>query len=190
MSHGEVIGWLNGDDLYLPGALDAVAHAYRHHPGALWITGPCLIIGADGGEIRRAATAYKNFLLRRYTYGLYLTQNFISSPATFITRAGLERVGEFDLDLKYSMDYDVWLRLAELADPLIVEQPLAAFRMHEGTLSMSGYQKAFEEHAQVARRHGAGHPVAMAANAGMSRLIVGLYELLARARKVRGALGR
>src|ERR1700730_4107736 len=124
LSHGDIVGWLNADDLYLPGALDAVARAYQAQPDALWITGPCVIIGADGGEIRRAATAYKNFFLRHYSYSLYLTQNYISSPATFITRAGLDRAGEFDIDLKYSMDYDVWLRLAKLADPLIVDRPL------------------------------------------------------------------
>jgi glycosyltransferase involved in cell wall biosynthesis len=190
LSHGEIIGWLNADDLYLPGALDAVARAYQAHPDALWITGPCVIIGADGNEIRRAATAYKNFFLRRYRYGLYLTQNFVSSPATFITRAGLERVGEFDVDLKYSMDYDIWLRLAKLSDPLIVDQPLAAFRMQEGTLSMSGFQQAFAEHAKVARQHGAGHPVAVAVNSGMSRLIVVVYEILALVRKGRAAVGR
>jgi glycosyltransferase involved in cell wall biosynthesis len=186
MSHGDIVGWLNADDLYLPGALDLVARAYRDNPEALWITGPCVVIGADGEEIRRAATAYKNFLLRRYRYGLYLTQNFISAPATFITRAGLERVGEFDIDLKYSMDYDVWLRLARLADPVIVDRPLAAFRMQEGTLSMSGFRDAFAEHARIARRHGAGHPVAVAINAGMSRLIVGIYKGLAQLRKARG----
>lgn len=186
MSRGDIVGWLNADDLYLPGALDVVARAYQEHPDALWITGPCVIIDARGREIRRAATAYKNFFLRRYSYSLYLTQNFVSAPSTFITRAGLERVGAFDTDLRYSMDYDVWLRLAKLADPVIVDRPLAAFRMHEGTLSMSGFQTAFAEHAQVARRHGAGHPVAIAVNAGMSRLIVAIYGVLATVRKARG----
>jgi glycosyltransferase involved in cell wall biosynthesis len=188
MTHGDLIGWLNADDIYLPGALEAVSRAYQEHPDALWITGPCIIIGADGREIRRGATAYKNFLLHRYSFSLYLTQNFISAPATFITRAGLERVGLFDTDLRYSMDYDVWLRLARIADPIIAHQPLAAFRMHEGSLSMSGFHDAFAEHARVARHHGAGHPVPVRVNAGMSRLIVGVYRALAlirRARRVR-----
>ncbi len=190
LSHGDIIGWLNADDLYLAGALDAVARAYKEHPDALWITGLCVIIGADGREIRRAATAYKNFFLRRYRYGLYLTQNFVSSPATFITRAGLEHAGEFDVDLRYSMDYDVWLRLAKLADPLIVDRPLAAFRMQEGTLSMSGFREAFAEHAKVARQHGAGHPVAVAVNSAMSRLIVVVYKVLALVRQARTSVRR
>lgn len=185
MSHGDVIGWLNADDRYLPGALEAVGQAYLEHPDALWITGPCIIIGDDGREIRKPATAYKNFLLRRYTLSLYLTQNFISAPSTFITRAGLECAGEFSKRLTHSMDYDVWLRLAKLADPVIVRQPLAAFRMAEGSLSMSGFDKAFAEHRQVARVHGAGHPFAVAVNTGMSRLIVALYHVLAHLRRAR-----
>ena len=185
MSHGDMIGWLNADDLYLPGALRAVGRAYQEHPDALWITGPCIIIDADGREIRRAATAYKNFFLRRYRFSLYLTQNFISAPATFITRAGLEQVGLFDIDLRYSMDYDVWLRLARIADPVIANRPLAAFRMHEGSLSMSGFRSAFAEHAQIARHHGAGHAVSVRINAAMSRLIVAVYQVLALIRRVR-----
>lgn len=185
MSHGDLIGWLNADDVYLPGALEAVSRAYQEHPDALWITGSCIIIGADGREIRRGATAYKNFLLHRYSFRLYLTQNFISSPATFITRAGVNQVGLFDIDLKYSMDYDVWLRLARIADPIIADRPLAAFRMHEGSLSMTGFQHAFAEHAQVARQHGAGHSVPVGVNAAMSRLIVAVYRVLALVRRVR-----
>jgi glycosyltransferase involved in cell wall biosynthesis len=185
MSHGDLVGWLNADDVYLRGALDAVSRAYQEHPDALWITGPCIIIGADGREIRRGATAYKNFLLHRYSFSLYLTQNFISSPATFMTRAGLKQVGLFDIDLKYSMDYDVWLRLARLADPVIADRPLAAFRMHEGSLSMSGFQEAFAEHARVARHHGAGHAIPVRVNTAMSRLIVAVYRVLALVRRVR-----
>lgn len=189
MSHGDLVGWLNADDVYLPGALEAVGRAYQEHPDALWITGPCIIIGADGHEIRRGATAYKNFLLRRYSFSLYLTQNFISSPATFITRSGLEQVGLFDIVLRFSMDYDVWLRLARIADPIIANRPLAAFRMHEGSLSMSGFHDAFAEHAQVARQHGAGHPLSVRVNAAMSRLIVGIYRVLALIRRVRRLRG-
>jgi glycosyltransferase involved in cell wall biosynthesis len=189
MAHGDVIGWLNADDFYLPGALEAVGGAYREHPDALWITGQCEIVGADGRPIRRGATAYKNLLLSHYSFRLYLTQNFVSSPSTFVTRAGYAHVGPFDETLTHSMDYDVWLRLARLSDPVILKRPLAAFRMAEGSLSMSGFEKAFVEHEQVARHHGANHSVAIAVNAGMSRLIVGVYKLLARIRRARAGGG-
>ena len=55
------------------------------------------------------------------------------------------------------MDYDLWLRLAQRSDPIVIDHPLAAFRMAEGSLSMSGFEQQFTEHVQNAREHGNGH---------------------------------
>ena len=52
-----IVGWLNADDVYLPGALRAVGEAFAARPDAEWATGRCLIIDGDGSEIRRGATA-------------------------------------------------------------------------------------------------------------------------------------
>jgi glycosyltransferase involved in cell wall biosynthesis len=182
-AQGEVIGWLNADDRYLPGALDAVGSAMAQRPDALWATGRCRIIDGDGREIRRRVTAYKNALLRRYSFRLYLTQNFISAPATFLRREAFGRVGLFDERYRISMDYDLYLRLARDADPLILDRYLSDFRMVEGTLSMSGFELQLREHSEQARRHGAGHPVAVAANQLTSRLIVLIYRAMRRARR-------
>jgi glycosyltransferase involved in cell wall biosynthesis len=186
MAHGEVIGCLNADDHYLPGALGAVGRAYAQHPDALWMTGPCTIIDAQGNEIRKAVTAYKNLFLRRYSFALHLTQNFVSAPSTFVTKAAYDRVGEYDIELHYAMDYDVFLRCAKLADPLVLDRPLATFRMAEGSMSISGFKKQFVEHEMIARAHGGRHPAAVRINAGTSRLIVAIYGLLARLRRARG----
>ena len=179
MARGEVIGWLNADDVYLPGALGRVARAFDEQPEALWATGVCTIIDAHGEEIRRPVTAYKRFLLRHYSLGLFLTQNFVAAPATFVRRAAFERVGLFDERFRYSMDYDLWLRLARIGPPVVLDgEPLSSFRMAEGSLSMSGFERQFREHAQNAREHGAGHPVAVAANRAMSALIVLAYRAM------------
>ena len=184
-AQGDVIGWLNADDRYLPGALHAVGHALAEHPDALWATGRCRIIDGDGREIRRGVTAYKNAFLRHYSLPLYLTQNFISAPATFMRREAFERVGLFDERYRISMDYDLYLRLAQHGDPLILDRYLSDFRMVEGTLSMSGFELQLREHAEQARRHGAGHPVAVAVNQVTSRAIVLIYRLMRLARRRR-----
>ena len=80
MARNDVVGWLNADDVYLPGALGRVGKALAERPDALWATGPCLIIDADGREIRRFVTGYKSFLLRRYSYRMHLVQNFVPRP--------------------------------------------------------------------------------------------------------------
>jgi len=183
---GELIGWLNADDFYEPGALRAVGQAYAAHPDARWITGRCRIVDGDGKEIRKPITAYKNALLRRYSFPLLLTQNFISCPATFVHRDAYAEAGPLDTAYRISGDYDVFLRIARRHDPLILERELAAFRMDEGSLSMSGFELQFREHLEQARKYRDGHPVAVAANEVMSRLIVLVYHAL-RARRRRGS---
>ena len=186
MARGEVIGWLNADDTYLPGALARVGGALGSRPDALWATGPCLIMDADGKEIRTVVTRYKNVFLRRYSYRLHLVQNFVSCPSTFVRREAFDRVGLLDERFKYSMDYDLWLRLGGIVPPLVLGEPLAAFRMAEGSLSMSGFERQFAEHAQNAREHGAGHPLAVALNRLTSRLIVAIYRAMRRVRSRAG----
>jgi glycosyltransferase involved in cell wall biosynthesis len=190
MASGDVIGELNADDVYEPQALRAVGEAFRDHAGAAWLTGYCRIIDGNGNEIRRAITAYKKAFLRRYSLGLYLTHNFISAPATFFRREALDEAGEFDERYRISVDYDLQLRIARRHDPLILRRYLASFRMVEGTLSMSGFQEQFREHAEQARRHGDGHRAAVALNQAISGGIVAIYEAMRWVRAKRAAASR
>jgi glycosyltransferase involved in cell wall biosynthesis len=178
MASGDIIGELNADDIYEPGALQAVGEAFRDHPEVAWLTGYCRIIDSNGAEIRRAITEYKNAFLRRYSLGLYLTHNFISAPATFFRRTTLDEAGDFDERYRISVDYDLQLRIARRHDPLILRRYLASFRMVEGTLSMSGFQTQFREHSEQARRHGNGHRIAVALNQAISGGIVAIYEAM------------
>ena len=158
--------------------------AFAADPGAIWATGYCAVIDGGGREIRKAVTRYKSFLLRHWSFPLHLTQNFVSDPATFVRRRALDEVGLLSPRYTISHDYDLWLRVGARWPPLLIERTLASFRMTEGTLSMSGFGRQFREHAAVARRNGAGHPLPVAANAVISRLIVSVYHVLRLRRRV------
>lgn len=184
MAAGDVIAWLNADDRYLPGALDAVGATFAGHPHAAWASGYCRIIDAQGREVRRAVSAYKRLLLRRWSFPLYLTQNFVSDPATFLRRRAFEGVGPLDERYHESHDYDLWLRVAHRhGAPLLIERDLACFRMAETSLSMTRFEHQFQEHREIARRHGEGHPIALGANRVMSTLIPAVYRVLRFARR-------
>jgi glycosyltransferase involved in cell wall biosynthesis len=149
---GEVVAWLNSDDVYLPGALDAAARALGPG-GARWCFGQCRVVDEEDREIRRAISWYKNRLSRRYSLRQLLTKDFIPQPATFFRRDLLEEAGPLDPAYRYAMDYELWLRFARLAEPVFIPRDLASFRWHGASKSSGGYGKAAWEAFAAARRH-------------------------------------
>jgi glycosyltransferase involved in cell wall biosynthesis len=80
---GDVIGWLNSDDLYLPEALATVAAEFADHAEADWLIGRAVIIDVEGREIRRWITRYKDRVLAGYRYKRLLRENFINYNGVF-----------------------------------------------------------------------------------------------------------
>ena len=153
---GDVLAYLNSDDLYSEGALAAVASAFAMHPDAMWLTGDCAVIDENGREIQRYVRAYRRMWQRHYSRAALLAVNFIAQPATFWTREAMQRAGAFDDTLDFTMDYDYWLRLSSLRAPLIIDRELASFRIHGASKGGSRFREQFAEDYRTACRHGAG----------------------------------
>lgn len=143
---GDVIAHLHSDDYYVHGqVLSHVARALEQS-GAEWLFGRCLS-DVDGERIA------ENYATPRYSYRRLLKGNFIPHPATFIRRRLLDRAGVFDESIKYAMDYDLWLRLGNLAEPVQLDEHLAVFRWHPGSLTSSNRMASFEDDFAVRMRH-------------------------------------
>lgn len=132
---GEILTWLNSDDMLAPGALAAVALAFATS-GADIVAGICELY-RDGVLAHRHLTACDDGPLpledildldRGWNSGQFFYQ-----PEVFFSRAIWERAGgQVAEDLVYSMDYDLWLRFAENGARLhVIGRPLARFRMHD-----------------------------------------------------------
>lgn len=153
MAGGDIVAWLNSDDLYLPGALSIVASAFARRSDAQWLVGRCQIIDRDDRVIRSAIARYKDRSLDRYRYRALLQENFISQPAVFWRREFQQEVGPLDESLHWTMDYDLWLRMGGRADPLILPDVLAQFRLHELSKSGRAQRGQFDEQYRVALRY-------------------------------------
>lgn len=156
-STGEIVAYLNADDLLLPGALHKVARVFTLNPAVSWVTGKCRIIDESDREIRSLITAYKNFWLYIHSRPALLVMDYISQPATFWRADLLTRVGLLDESLHYVMDYDYWLRLYAESPPVFIPEYLAAFRLHvhsktTAKTSMEGARQYCEEESTVIRR--------------------------------------
>ncbi|MFC1462382.1 glycosyltransferase family 2 protein [Verrucomicrobiota bacterium] len=149
---GEVLGWLNSDDTYEPGALAAVADEYSRNPFE-WCFGACRVIDEKDAEIRRFITRYKTANCERYRYTRLLGRNFISQPATFVSRKAFEEMGELDLGLAFAMDYDYWLRLGKKYDPRYIPRCLSSFRWHDDSKNGTRFRAALREGYLMSKKH-------------------------------------
>ncbi len=158
MATGEIIAWLNTDDLYDEGALLTAGRYFADHPKCMWVYGRCTIIDHTGKEIRKWVTAYKNIFCRRYSYNSLLAQNFISQMGVFFRRKVLQETGELDVSLRNGMDYDFWLRLGKLYRPAFIDQNFGKFRLHLDSKTLKDSKNLFDNDYACAKKYAAGKP--------------------------------
>ncbi len=183
---GEVIGWLNSDDRYEPGAVMAMGLFFAENPETMWAIGRVIVVDGNGREIRKFVSRYKDFKLAHYSFESHLVENYVGQMGVFFRRKAVEAAGPLNRDRHYAMDYDLWLRFGKRWKPGILPRVIGHFRMYENTKSMSSFQKQFDEDYAVAAVHAQGHPRAgalLAHHRFNNALIVTIYKVMAWLRK-------
>ena len=145
---GEILAWLNSDDLLLPGAVSVAVRALHEHPEAAMVYGDALLINAEGktiGKFPAAQTDYRK-LRRGYVH--------IPQQASFFRADLWRQVAPLDVSFYFAMDYDLWVRLAALAPLVYVPQLWAAFRLHGAGKSIAADDRCWPEMLRVHYRDG------------------------------------
>ena len=120
---GEIITWLNSDDLYEPGALRKVIQAFERSPDAAAVYGDYYILRPDGRKVLKEKIDFDwNICVHAYM--------MTPQPATFFARWAWDRVGGVDESLTHCMDYDLVLKVGKIGRILHIREPLACFRLH------------------------------------------------------------
>ena len=144
MASGEVISWLNSDDLYLPRALHTVADYFEKNESAL-IHGKTILFG--DGLRERVKGAEQQDLRVRYLAGIPFPQ-----PSSFFRRRLLLEQGFLDETLHYGMDYDLFVRGALNYQLLSVEDIFTKYRLHGESKSMAQGRAFADDWAKVFSR--------------------------------------
>ncbi|MBS3759146.1 MAG: glycosyltransferase [Desulfobacterales bacterium] len=124
MTRGEIIGWLNADDIYYPGAISTVLAYFKKHPEVD-------IVYGDADHIDEDDQVLEPYYTEDWDYERLKDICFICQPAVFFRRRLVERIGLLDRNLQYCMDYEYWLRAGRTTDFVRLNQKLAGSRMYD-----------------------------------------------------------
>ena len=141
---GEIIAWLNADDLYRPGAVSKVVAFLASHPDVDMVYGDCDYLDAEGnvGERYHARPADGVDLLCSPV-------TIVPQPATFLRRRVLDSVGYLDETLHNTLDLDYWVRVAARHRIAYLPECLAGFRLHAGSKTMRLAERRNDERLRI-----------------------------------------
>ncbi|CAG9168811.1 glycosyltransferase family 2 protein [Cupriavidus pinatubonensis] len=143
---GDVIAHLHSDDYYLStNVLSKILDEFKR-VGCGWSFGR-VMSDVEGSLFP------EGYDVPMYSYSRLLRRNFIPHPAAFIRREVFEELGGFNEKLRYAMDYDFFLRIADRYEPLQLDEHLAAFRRHDGSATQANFMKSFDEDFRVRCNH-------------------------------------
>jgi GT2 family glycosyltransferase len=157
LQHGggaELWGWLGDDDRLPPDSVARVVAAMRGR-NAVMAFGQCRYVDEAGRELWVAKPT--SLAARNLGGGVDL----VPQPGMLASAEAVRRVGMVDEDLRYAMDYDLFLRLREVGRLVYVPHVLAEFRWHEGSLTAAADSGSEAEAADVRRRHRRGRTASL-----------------------------
>jgi glycosyltransferase involved in cell wall biosynthesis len=141
-ARGEILAWLNSDDLYLPGAIAQAVKIFEQDPSVGMVYGDALAIDENGEAIKR--WTFGNWGLREF-----LRFRIICQPAVFLRRSIVDVVGYLDESYHYLLDHQLWIRVAAQSQPRHVPSLWAAARQHPQAKNVASATRFSEEIQRV-----------------------------------------
>jgi glycosyltransferase involved in cell wall biosynthesis len=152
LSHGEILGWINSDDLYQPGAFQTILHEFSIDPQLMLLYGYANHIDQDGCFLEKYPSS--EFSLEALAYHCFICQ-----PSCFYRRTLWEAAGGLNVNLHYAMDLDLWIRFGKLRQQhpewnfKQIPQLLAHSRMYSGNKTLYKREESYRETIQVVKSH-------------------------------------
>ena len=145
-----IVGWLNSDDLYTPGALRRALAHFEARPDDVMVYGEAEHVDVHGQRIDRYPTRGPDTPLDAYADGCHVCQ-----PSAFFRRDAFDAVGGLDTGLHAAFDFDLWLRMFKAWPGRIgfMDQVQAQSRLHAGAITWRMRERVALEGIEVVGRH-------------------------------------
>ncbi|WP_196220104.1 glycosyltransferase family 2 protein [Terrilactibacillus tamarindi] len=148
MVKGKIIGWLNSDDTYLPGAIQRVVSEFLKDPHVGVVYGKAHHIDENNKIINRYPVKKFRKLEDFFDF------NIICQPAAFFRKKAFQDVSGIDEDLYFTLDYDLWIRIAQKYPMTYINYDLANSRLHpEAKTIADSLDKGLPEILRVSQKH-------------------------------------
>ena len=145
---GDILAYLNSDDVYLPTALQTVAAYFQANPQVGLLYGDTEAIWADGRP--KGMIHGRPFDLHKIIH----RGHFLPQQSTFWTRAAMQKAGWFDASQYFAMDYEYFIRLGQVTQAAYLPLSLSQFRFHESSKSVTGEERHWRDILTVSEAYG------------------------------------
>lgn len=146
LAKGEILGWLNSDDTYWPGAIRKVVQFFQANPDISMVYGEAHNVDVQGGIIERYPT-------EEFHYQRLAETCFICQPTVFLRRHVFEEVGPLDVTLHYCLDYEYWMRVGKRFRVGYMPELFATSRFHGAAKTVAKRSEAYQEIIPIIQRH-------------------------------------
>jgi len=149
MARGEIVSWLNSDDIILPGAVGHAVRTLAGNPRLGAVYGEGYTIDEDGNVTGRFA-ATEPFNLWKLVY----LSDYILQQTVYFRRSVVDDVGYVDEQLNWGMDWDLLIRIGKKYPMAYIPEYMGSVREYDTAKSFSGGFRRIRELAAIMRRHG------------------------------------
>ena len=149
MAKGEIVSWLNSDDVILPGAVSLAAGAFEQDPLLGAVYGEGYLIDYEG-KVKNRFPATEPFNLWKLVY----LSDYILQQTVYFRRSVFGELGFLDESLNWGMDWDILIRIGQRYPMRYLPEYMGSLREYGEAKTFSGGGKRFRELAGILRRHG------------------------------------
>lgn len=145
---GDIIAWINSDDMLAPNALNILNDFFEKNPDKSVVTGNQVFIDRKGEYIRTIPA-------KAFTYDELLNgaRSSVMQNSTFFRRKVLLDVGYLDESFHYTMDHELFIRIAKEYTSYTIDYDLAYFRLWEESKTCSSKINFYKELLRVKKKH-------------------------------------